>query len=65
MDLNEENTYIELLKKAEHQTEEKNGIREVLVDEIEVRMIVPGVIRHTSQPDISLAYYFYGPFISK
>ena len=65
MDLNEENTFIELLNKAGEQKEEKNGSTQVLVDEIEIRMIVPGVIRHTSQPDISLAYYFYGPFISK
>ena len=43
-------------RKTSGETPHSNGEKER--KEVEATSIVPGVIRHTSQPDISLAYYY-------
>ena len=52
--------------KTDGVNQENNGVnKEVNTNNYRVATITPGVIRHTSQPDISLAYYYCYRGVSK
>ena len=62
--------FIDLSTKTDDKTaeinQENNGVNKEVNANIErVATITPGVIRHTSQPDISLAYYYCYRGVSK
>ena len=62
--------FIDLSTKTDDKTagvnQENNGVnKEVNTKNDRVATITPGVIRHTSQPDISLAYYYCYRGVSK